>query len=717
MTRRRLVAGGVVLALLGGGLYLWLARPAFLMQYFPPPVPHEAWGSFPETNTIHHLRYTADGNTLVAVSPARARLYDVATGQLQASLPFSHYVHLASASADGNTVVACNGWGDNATVQVWEVKTRRLIAECKGHEKEITAVALSADGRLLVTGSKDQTVRLWDATTGKERHRLHHAAAIESLALSADGTTLAVRSQEEPVRVWDTDTGKGRLALTGHIGTVSYLALSPDGMTVALGAGGVVRLWDVAKAARRLTIRVPTLDADTKPLPPDRAALRWLEFSPDGTILALVSDEGVRLYDAGTGKERVLLPVPLQTMEERPRVSALAFTPGGTGLAVAHAVRYKDNEDQQFSFSRNYVRFWGVPGKRPAPGHLGDSRAALPEFPEHLDDTDTFGEEPEGYSAGFGSLAYAPDGKTLATTHGRSSVALWDVATRQRQALFSGHKNFVQRVRFSPDGNTLASAGLDETVKLWDTRTGKELRTLRGHDRRVYCLAFAPDGKLLVSGDAVETWRGQKHQLDGHHKSTVRLWDVDTGRERQVLRVHGNVRDVAISANGKVLAATHDLWVTVWELSTGKVLATFEQPSISVFRSVVLTPDGKTLAVGTAGSATKDNWLDSSIVHVYDIDRKALQAKLNHGEPTYGVWALALSPDGRVLASAAMYDNTVKLWDLATHRELAVHQVREGRIVQDIAFAPDGKTVAIGYWAFSGPGRVLFWDVATVLPR
>jgi len=112
------------------------------------------------------------------------------------------------------------------------------------------------------------------------------------------------------------------------------------------------------------------------------------------------------------------------------------------------------------------------------------------------------------------SIAFSPDGKTLAAGTAQRTVKLWDVAIGQEVCTLSGHGLEVWGVAFSPDGKTLASGSLDHTVKLWDAATGQEVRTLSGHTHFVYSVAFSPDGKTLASGSR-----------DG----MIKLWDVATG--------------------------------------------------------------------------------------------------------------------------------------------------------------------------------------------
>ncbi|MFD5422242.1 trypsin-like peptidase domain-containing protein [Streptomyces sp. NPDC127069] len=282
------------------------------------------------------------------------------------------------------------------------------------------------------------------------------------------------------------------------------------------------------------------------------------------------------------------------------------------------------------------------------------------------------------------SVAFSPDGKTLAT--GSYEVQVWDVATGKEVRTFLTGDTPVQSVVFSPDGKTLAAGSADQTVRLWDPATGKEVRApLTGHSGAVYSVAFSPDGKTLATGS---------------DHNAVRLWDTATGKEvRAPLTGHTDpVWSVAFSPDGKTLATgSADQTVRLWDPATGKEVRAPLTGHTNAVYSVAFSPDGKTLAAGSADQT----------VRLWDpATGKEVRAPLTGHTDT--VQSVAFSPDGKTLATGS-YDHTVRLWDTAMGKEVRAPLTGHTNAVYSVAFSPDGKTLATGSYDHT----VRLWDTAT----
>ncbi len=554
---------------------------------------------------------------------------------------------------------------------------------------------------------------LWNLCKGNQLATLTgHKWIVTCTAFSPDGTLLATGSQDGTVKIWDVARRELLTTLPGSAdGSVWSVAFSPDGaLLMTAGAEGKVKFWNTA-----------TKLAVTN-FPGKLAAL-----SKTGSILAAADSSPfvwepagkVTLWNYRTGEMLKQLDKPGR---------ALALSPDGRRLAVAGLATGVDIYDVA----------------------TGQPLRTLP--------TDN----------SVWSLSFSPDGNRLITAGWSSEPLIWNLAASQPPDKLTGHYLAVWSGHFSPDGSNIVTTGTDQTVRLWDAATLRLKNILRGHDNEVWCAASSPDGKLLATGgkdQKVMLWSALPPAVrdtlpnDRDNRpifspdGTLVLTGVNAAPERQfkiwqmdsqssVAELRQDVEAVGFSAEGnrvitwdtnapgllswspKDNTTTHvslagtgpqmglfnhfgfDLsretffafdgggLVRFWESRTGKLLGSVQGP-LPPIRSVVLGPGGEYLAV----SLEREN-----TVRLYQRSTGREMQLTGHHDFVSG---LAFTPDGTTLASGSM-DGTIRLWETSTGKLLTVLPGHMEEVT-DLAFSPDGRTLA----SLARGESVKLWHLST----
>ena len=603
-----------------------------------------------------------------------------------------------SVSPDGSRFATS---GSDGTATIWKMDTGDRLLSLRGHAGEVTGVAFSHDGSRLATTGADKTVRLWDAASGRQIHVMRgHKDRVLTPSFSPDGRALATTSIDATVRiwnvakgttvrvlrgpagetfstfaatvspmvpvfspdgsrlasggwsttatVWDVTTGRILQRIGGHVWEVTGVAFRPDGSVLATASNdGVAETWDT-KSVRRLTSFTGHV-----------GDLAGVAYSPDGRRLATAgTDTTARVWDAETGEHLLTLAGHSKT------VAHVAFTPDGNTLLTGGF----DGTTRLWDISPTGGRDWlTVPGPAKRLGGVAFSpdgkRFAVPDQLTGVSvrDTGTGAQVMRlgGHKATIAGVVFSADGKSLAGVassgtgdeQANRTIPIWDVTTGKLAKTLIGHQDLVTAVAFSPDGRRLASSSYDGTLRLWDTATGRMERMRKTEG--TYGMVFTTDGKsLLVGGDFV---------------TVVSVHDAKTLERRRELRGHaGFIQTVALGPGGRVASSSGDGTAKVWDLASGRALATLRGHGGAVL-GVSMSPNGALVAT-TSDDGTAKLW-----------DAKTGREILTLFSHKRIVHTAAFSPDGRLLATASA-DGTVALHLLPINdlRRLARDRVTRG---------------------------------------
>ncbi|WP_406488118.1 helix-turn-helix domain-containing protein [Streptomyces phaeochromogenes] len=479
--------------------------------------------SFTSQFDAQAVAFGPDGRTVAAVSNGRVRAWDVATGRTRTAHDSQGEGEAAVFSPDGRTYADVRTDG---SVQLRETATGIVRRTIRDGPIGWNKVVFAPDGRTLAIPVRGDTVRLWNTASGTAQATVaagHHGRGAMKVALSADGRTLITGNLDPTVRVHRLGADLPQTTLQGRASTsVDDMAFSSDGRTVATvhqgpPGRGAVRLWDVRTGDHAATLALDTgLALRGKQLPFPVWRLGAVGFSPTGRALAVraIKNGGViEVRDVATG--RLLKSRALGS-------SRAALSPDGTRLAIAGG--------------KGSVRIWHLSTGALHTVHTGHGRSVrtLEFSPDGRtlavagigtsDEQVTLLDSATGRTqrsirpnGGPLSLAFSPDGHTLATASGSNGLAkTWDARTGRLQDSFRVGSE-VASLAFSSSGRTLATSSV-RGVQLWDLATRQTRVTLP--IRSPAAVAFSPDGQTLATSTG----------------SSVGLWNVDLPDPARAIR-------------------------------------------------------------------------------------------------------------------------------------------------------------------------------------
>jgi RNA polymerase sigma factor (sigma-70 family) len=609
---------------------------------------HERW--------LEGLAVAPGGQRIAGVGGNGLTIWDAATGRPLRRWTFSQQNWCRAFAPDGKSLVVGS---DDAIVRLLDAETGKELRRFVGHTTDgdpfgpgVLGVSFAGAGRRIVSWAIDKTVRVWDTDSGRELRRLGDKDWIVR-GISPDGRVAAIGKDEETkaLHLWDLGQGKEFHQLA-HEAEVRTVAFSPDNKLLAAAVGkdgqpNKIVVWEIQTGRHQWT------------LAGHDAAIYALAFAPDGRTLASGGgDQTLRLWALDSGKELH------KTHQLGSSIHQVAFRQDAQTLVVGL--------DQS-------VRLWNV-------AHWKERRVC------------------DGPTLTAESLAWSPNGKVVASTHG-NQLWLWDSSTGKVLSQVETGINLLSILAFSADGRSLFTAGRDRTLHVWDAATGKVLRSVGREGRQAERMALSPDAKTVAAWGAGTA-------------STISLRDVGTGKELRQLEipvptppVKPTLHSVLFSSDGRTLYAggSPNLAVLRWDVASGKLLPGIGKHDGGL-NGVALSPDQRSMAVVT---------MDGSL-YVWEL--ASGRARLITKDAKYAT-AVVFSPDGRLLAltndGSHCHDDGkgVLTWEIDGRDQVRLMRVADGKIVRrlaghgggitSVAFSPDSTRLA----SAGDDTTMVVWDV------
>ena len=566
-----------------------------------------------------------------------------------------------------NGLQIISGSGDN-TVKIWNTETGQELYTLKGHTKPIKSVAVSPDDTKIVSASADQTLRVWDLKTRQTRFVLKgHTHEVKAVAITPDSHYALSASEDHTLKLWDLETGQERLTLLGHSDRVEAIAITPDGEKAISGSGdNTVKVWDLKTGQELLT------------LSGHNAAIRSVAITPNGEqAVSASADRTLIVWNLVTG-ERVLPPL----IGHQEQIQAIAITPDGKQVISA-------------SFDRT-LKIWDLhTGKElsswVAHAHQVLAVAITPTGKEiisasfdetiktwHLDSTKQKKSSTFGHTSKIEYVSVTPNGKEIIACSSKGAIKIWNVQTWSERTIIDLSRK-TESAAVTQDGEKAILGLQDGTIQIWNLSLEPQTLNLneprqKNRRDRLSLVAVSSDGQIIaavLSQHTIKIWNREKQASGfGNHKEH---FSFQSGQE--------SVSALTIAPDRKqIFAGLSNGTIRSWNLENGKRLDNF-QVHQSAITALSTSPDGSLLIAGSSKGALKI------------LDMKVGKERFALDGHTEAVCSIAITST-KVRTASASRDGTLKIWNL-TDGKLIESFVGESPLTH-CTFSSDNSTLIVG---------------------
>lgn len=450
---------------------------------------------------------------------------------------------------DGKYIVS--GSSDN-TIRIWSIESGAQIKVLEGHKRDVNAVAVDKEVRYIISGSSDKTIRIWDFKTGLQigEPLLGHEGAVNAVAINDECTRIVSGSMDNTVRLWDFKSRKevGDTKMR-HNSAVNAVAITPDGHRIVSGSlDNTICLWNIK-----------TGEIVGEPIKGHAFSVSAIALTKDGSCIISGSfDKTIRIWntEANNSIEKII---------ECPYgpVFCVASTHEGTRVVSGSG--------------SNYISVWNV----------NTLKSEIPPIKEH-----------KSY---VNAVAITPDGKRIISGSADKTIRIWNLNSVESMCtpIKEGHSVAIYSVIVTNDDKYIISRSSDNLIRIWDLET----RTLLGklnenHTNSLYCLAISKDGKRIVNalgsiiiisdlktgrrirccGEharsviAVDLTPDEKYIISRDVDGTICIWDLKTGEYIRSLKGHDNSYiEFSLSKDGKKFIGKSYRYTYIWDIETGEL--------------------------------------------------------------------------------------------------------------------------------------------------
>lgn len=698
------------------------------------------------TDAVTGVAFSPDDRVLYSASGDRSvRMWDTATGQQvgRALTGQARSVLSLAIGDDGNTLAT---GGMDGSIILWNIYTQqRLGFPLYGIFVPIRGIAFSPDGSKLASGGQDNRIILWDAARQQQKGaplvptspqgETNRNEWITSLIFHPHQELLYAGSTDRSIRVWDTKLHKENGSPMMMNNGVISLALSHDSRFLAAGDDEKnIIIWDLE-----------TREKKHPPLTKHTNAVWSLAFDKNDTILASGSDDmSIRLWDVKSGKSK---GEPLKGCSGR--VSSMAFSPRNGFLYTTCAdeilrwdITRSSSEHRRLYKSKDGSKIFQLDFS-PDGSVLAVGSGSTVIFIDPETGKALF-EPAAGIRSPIWSVAFDPQGKTVATGTSNGHVTLWNPRTGKRFGRFMlGHHRDVYQMALSSDGTMLAVSSNDNKIEIVQPKGGNNpikpselhsgervtaliFNSLPSASRQLFTASTAEKGRILswdlgtkqpTISSPIARETGYLHSLAispngatlaaGSDQGGITLWDLSTTPPvKRPLRGHGKDADgtnkpvysLAFNENGRLLASGSISEFIIWDVVTGDQLAIrAEEGAVKDYlRGLQFSPKGAVLAVPNKRGD----------IVLWDVrDPRDIRERHRLRGHSGTVSSLSFSSDGETLASGSR-DHSVRLWDTDSGLPLSLDVMRHNDIVNSVVFSSDNKLYSGG-----NDGLIMQWDV------